>query len=209
MAGFSKANGGRRLLTVPDQSSGSLKTHKPARTSMPGGRHSTRSGQLLLQSPVWGEVECPETALASIQVTTTGGTMVQGPERTQPVSGWAVGGITFAATLMVMIGLFHVITGLVAIFNDEFFVVARGYTFDLDTTAWGWIHLILGILLLVAGFGLFARTTWAGVTAIFLAVLSAVDNFFFIPYYPFWSLLLIALDVWVIWALTRPSAIRT
>ena len=64
-------------------------------------------------------------------------------------------------------------------------------------------------MLLITGWGLFTRATWAGVTAIFLAMLSAVVNFFFIPYYPFWSLLLIALDVWVIWSLTRPSVIRS
>ncbi|MEV6267306.1 hypothetical protein AB0L64_09075 [Kribbella sp. NPDC051936] len=127
----------------------------------------------------------------------------------QPVSGWAVGGITFAATMLVIIGIFHMITGLAAIINDEFFIRVRGYTFDLDTTAWGWIHLVLGILLLVVAFGLYSRATWAGVSALFLVVLSAVDNFFFIPYYPWWSLLLIGLDIWVIWALTRPGAIRT
>jgi len=125
------------------------------------------------------------------------------------VSGWALGGISFASTLLLMIGLFQVINGLVAIINDEFYVVARGYTFNLDTTAWGWIHLILGVLLLVVAYGLFMRATWAGITAVWLAVVSAVDNFFFIPYYPFWSILLIALDVWVIWALTRPYAINT
>ena len=125
------------------------------------------------------------------------------------VSGWAVGGVVFAATLMMIIGFFQVIAGLVAIIDDEFFVVTRNYTFDLDTTAWGWIHLILGILLLIVAFGLFARSTWAGVTAIFLVALSAVENFFFIPYYPFWAILVIALDIWVIWALTRPGVIRT
>jgi hypothetical protein len=127
----------------------------------------------------------------------------------QPVSGWAVGGITFAATMMLLIGAFQIIAGIVAIVDDEFFVVVRSYTFNLDTTAWGWIHLALGVLLVVAGFGLIRRATWAGVTALFLCVLSAIDNFFFIPYYPFWSLLIIGLCVWVIWSLTRPGAIRT
>ena len=121
----------------------------------------------------------------------------------QPVSGWAVGGITFAATMMIMIGVFQVIAGLVAIFDDDFYVVTQNYTFDLDTSAWGWIHLILGILLLVAGYGLYTGATWAAVFAIVLAVLAAIENFFFIPYYPFWSILVIALCVWVIWALTR------
>ncbi|MGW1346848.1 DUF7144 family membrane protein [Kribbella sp. NPDC002412] len=136
--------------------------------------------------------------------------MVENAQRTSPeVSGWAVGGITFAATMLLLIGLFQSITGLVAIIDDEFFVVVRSYTFDLDTTVWGWIHLVLGVLLIVVAVALLRRSTWAGITALFLAVLSAVDNFFFIPYYPFWSLLLIGLNVWVIWSLTRPGAIRT
>jgi hypothetical protein len=128
--------------------------------------------------------------------------------REEELSGWAAGGITFAATMMIMIGVFEAITGLAAIFDDKFFVVTRNYTFDLDATAWGWIHLILGIALAVSGYFLFVGRVWAGVVALSLAVLSAVANFFFIPYYPFWSLLMIALDVWVIWALTRPGAYR-
>jgi hypothetical protein len=132
------------------------------------------------------------------------------PRREPPrVSGWAIGGIAFAATMMVMIGVFQALAGLVAIFNDEFYVVAQNYTFDLDVSAWGWIHLLLGILLFATGLGLFARQAWAAVTAIVLCMLSALANFFFIPYYPIWSLLVIGLAIWVIWALTRPGAIET
>ncbi|WP_199240041.1 MULTISPECIES: hypothetical protein [Kribbella] len=127
----------------------------------------------------------------------------------QAESGWAMTGVAFAAAMMLMIGLFQVIAGLAAILNDEFFVAVRGYAFDLDITAWGWLHLILGLGMIVVGIGLFSRAVWAGVIAVFLVVLSAIDNFFFIPYAPFWSLLLIALDVWVIWALTRPRALRS
>jgi hypothetical protein len=123
----------------------------------------------------------------------------------EPVSGWAVGGLAFAATMMVLIGSFQMLMGLVALINDDFFIVARHYTFDLDVTAWGWIHLVLGAAILATGFGLFTRSPWAGVTAIVLAAVSALENFFFIPYYPIWSLLLIGLDLWVIWALTRPG----
>ena len=126
-----------------------------------------------------------------------------------PVSGWATGGITFAATMAVLIGTFQVLEGLVALFNDEFFVVTRNYTFDLDVTAWGWIHLIIGVVMLIVGFGLFSRATWAAVVAVVVALLSAVSNFFFIPYYPIWALLLIGLNVWIIWAVTRPGAIKT
>jgi hypothetical protein len=125
------------------------------------------------------------------------------------VSGWAVGAIAFAATIMVLIGVFQALSGLVAIFNDEFYIVSANYTFDLDVTVWGWLHLILGLVVLATGMGLFARATWAGVTAIMICMLSALSNFFFIPYYPIWALVLIGLNVWVIWALTRPGAIRT
>ena len=135
--------------------------------------------------------------------------MSQYDSESREVSGWAAGGITFAATIMLMVGIFQVINGLVAIFNDDFFLVTQNYTFDLDVTAWGWIHLLLGLLLLFAGWALYAQRLWAAMVAIFVAMLSAIENFFFIPYYPFWSLLVIALDVWVIWALTRPSAVRT
>jgi hypothetical protein len=125
------------------------------------------------------------------------------------VSPWAVGGITFAGAMLVLIGSFQFLGGLAAVINDELFDIGRDYAFDLDPTVWGWIHIVLGVLLLVAGFGLFARQTWAGVTALFLAMLSAVVNFLFIPYYPWWALVLIALNAWVIWALTRPGAIKT
>jgi hypothetical protein len=124
------------------------------------------------------------------------------------VSGWAVGGITFAATMMLMIGIFQIVAGLAAIFEDQFFILTANYAFDLDVSAWGWIHLLIGIALIVAGWGLYAGRVWAGMVALALAVLSAVANFFFIPYYPFWSLLVIGLDVWVIWALTRPGTLR-
>ena len=127
---------------------------------------------------------------------------------TPTVSGWAIGGITFAGVMMILIGSFQIIAGLVAIIDDNFYVVTKNYTFDIDTTAWGWIHLLIGILVLLSGIYLFAGRGWAAVTAVVLAVVSAVANFFFIPYYPFWSLLMIALAVWVIWSLTRPGAVR-
>ena len=126
-----------------------------------------------------------------------------------PVSGWAVGGIVFAATILIIIGTFHAIAGLVAIIDDQFYVVGREYTFELDTTAWGWIHMLMGALIATAGWALLSRKTWGGVMAIVLASLSAIANFFFIPYYPFWSIVMIALAVWVIWAITRPGAMDT
>ena len=125
-----------------------------------------------------------------------------------PPSGWAIGGITFAVVMMAMIGLFQLIAGLVAIIDDDFYVVTQNYTFDIDTSGWGWIHLILGILLVLASYGLYSGATWGAAVAIVMAVLTAVENFFFIPYYPFWSIIMIALACWVIWALTRPGVLR-
>ena len=127
---------------------------------------------------------------------------------TPEVSGWAIGAIAFAGTIMIILGVFQAIAGLAAIFDDQFYVVTQNYTFDLDVTAWGWIHLIVGVLLAITGFALLSRQAWAGVAAVVLAGISAILNFFFIPYYPFWSLLEIALAIWVIWAVTRPGAMR-
>jgi hypothetical protein len=118
------------------------------------------------------------------------------------VSGWAVGLVVFAAAIMIMVGAFQIISGLAAIFDDQFYVVTRNYVFDLDVTAWGWIHTLLGLLLVFAGWGVFSGATWARVTGMVLAGLSAIANFFFIPYYPVWAISIIALDVLVIWALS-------
>jgi hypothetical protein len=100
-----------------------------------------------------------------------------------------------------MIGIFQAIAGLVAIVENEFYVATRNYLFQFDATTWGWIHLIGGLIIVFAGWGLLSGRTWARVVGITLAVLSAIANFAFIPYYPFWALIIIALDVLVIWAL--------
>ena len=124
------------------------------------------------------------------------------------LSGWAAGGLAFAAVLMLLIGTFEAIAGLTAIVDDEFFVVTPKYTFEFDTTTWGWIHLILGSTVGLSGLYLFAGRAWAGVVAITLAVLVAIANFFFLPPYPFWSITVIAPACWVIWSLTRPGALQ-
>jgi hypothetical protein len=119
----------------------------------------------------------------------------------EEASGWAVGFILFAAIMMIMAGVFQALDGLVALFNDTFYVTTRNYTFQFDATAWGWIHLILGIVVALAGWGLLSGRTWARVVGITVAVLSAIANFLWLPYYPFWALTIIALDVFVIWAI--------
>jgi hypothetical protein len=117
-------------------------------------------------------------------------------------SGWAVGFIMFAAIMMIMVGVFQALQGLVAIFENEFYVATRNYLFQFDATTWGWIHLVVGLIVAFAGWGLLSGQTWARIVGITLAALSATANFLFIPYYPVWSLLIIAVDVFVIWALT-------
>ena len=118
----------------------------------------------------------------------------------EATSGTAVGFILFAAIMMIMVGVFQAIQGLVGIFENEFYVATRNYLFEFDATTWGWTHLILGLVVAFAGWGLLSGRTWARTVAIILAVLSAIANFLFIPYYPFWSLLLITLNIFVIWA---------
>jgi hypothetical protein len=122
--------------------------------------------------------------------------------RERPASGWAVGVTLFAAVMMLLTGTFQVLAGLVAIFENEFYVSTRNYLFQFDATSWGWIHLIVGLIVAFAGWGLLSGRTWARVVAITLAVLSATANFLFLPYYPFWALTVIALDIFIIWALT-------
>jgi hypothetical protein len=114
---------------------------------------------------------------------------------------WASGFAQFGAVIMIVVGAYQAATGVVALFGDEFFVATRNYVFQLDTTTWGWVHLVIGALVVLAGCGVLAKQTWGVVVGVVFCVLSAVANFAFIPYYPFWSLLIIALDVLVIWAL--------
>jgi hypothetical protein len=117
----------------------------------------------------------------------------------------AVGLIAFAGVMMLLAGGFAIMTGLVALFNDEFYVSTRDYTFKFDITTWGWIQLILGALLVLGGIGVLLGWLLGRIIGIVLAVLSAFANFAFIPWYPFWSLGVILLDVFVIWALVAHS----
>jgi hypothetical protein len=126
---------------------------------------------------------------------------MEGPNRAADVSGWTVGFAVFAGVMLVLVGVFHVLAGLAAIIDDKYFVVGVNYAYEFDTTAWGWIHLIVGVIVIAAGYGVFSGATWARVVGITLASLSAIANFFFIPYQPVWAILIIALDVLVIAAL--------
>ena len=119
-----------------------------------------------------------------------------------PRSSWAVGFMTFAGVIMIVAGGFQVLAGIAALAKNELYVATPNYILGFDATRWGWIHLLLGVLVVFAGFAVLSGRMWGRVVAIILAVLSALANFAFIPVYPFWAITIIALDVFIIWALT-------
>jgi predicted membrane metal-binding protein len=122
------------------------------------------------------------------------------------VSGWTVGFAVFAGAVMVMVGIFQMLEGIAALVNDGFFVVVgSNYAYHTDTTTWGWIHLFVGAVVTLAGFAVFSGYLWARIIGMTMALIAAISNFFFIPYYPVWSVLIIALSVVVIFALASYS----
>lgn len=123
----------------------------------------------------------------------------------------ATGFAAFASVMMIMLGTIQALEGLSAIFNDEVFGRVSNYTFKLDITGWGWIHLIIGVIVGWAGISLLRGALWARTVGIILAVLSAISNFMWLPYYPVWATIIVALAVTTIWALTRyePGTLRS
>jgi hypothetical protein len=111
-----------------------------------------------------------------------------------------MGFITFAGVMMIVAGTLWFFQGLAAVIEDEFYVVTDNYAFDLDVSTWGWIHMAGGIILGLAGLFLFTGNMAARIVAVFAAVLAIVANFLYVPYYPVWSLLIIALCIGIIWA---------
>jgi hypothetical protein len=122
--------------------------------------------------------------------------------RARRPSGLAVGVIVFAAVMMAIVGGLHIIAGIAALIEDQFFVIGREYVYEFDVTTWGWIHLIAGIVVFVASFGLFTGRLWARTVGVLVAAASLILNFMYLPYYPVWSVVMIAVAILVIWALT-------
>ena len=112
-------------------------------------------------------------------------------------------GITIAAAIILIIGgICHAMEGFVGLATNEFYVATQRWIFQFDVTTWGWIHIIVGAIAVLAGVGLFSGAVWARTVAIAVAAVSIVVNFVWLPYYPVWAVLIIAFDVFVIWALT-------
>jgi hypothetical protein len=114
---------------------------------------------------------------------------------------WATAGAVVAGALMITVGLFQLFEGIAAVADDRIFATVADYTFAIDTSGWGWIHIVLGALLALTGLFVLMGRAWAYGVGIGLAAVSALNQFFFLPYYPLWALLIIAFDVFVIWAL--------
>jgi hypothetical protein len=117
-------------------------------------------------------------------------------------NNWAVGWTGFAAIMMMLGGAWWIMVGIVALANDTFYVVGQEYIFQFDVTTWGWIHIVLGVVIVLASFGLFSGAVWARTIGVIIAVLWALIAFAWLPWYPVWAILLIAISVFVIWALT-------
>jgi hypothetical protein len=117
-------------------------------------------------------------------------------------SDWAAGWISFAGFMMILLGSFHAVAGLVGIIDDQFYVSTQKYIFQFDRTTWGWIHLLVGIIVVLAGFGVFSGALWARIVGVILAVVSAIAAFAWLPYYPIWGIAIIVVAIAVIWALT-------
>lgn len=117
-------------------------------------------------------------------------------------------GVMFAAVMMIVNGIFHVFQGLAGVMSDEFFVTLPNYVVTVDVTTWGWVHLVLGVLVGIGGFYLFSGSRPAAIFALVVVVISAIGNFAFIPYYPFWTLLVIAVDIYIIWAIARSGILE-
>ena len=133
--------------------------------------------------------------------TPTARSAARGRSSASTPTAW-VGWLLFAGMMMILVGSFQAIDGLIALFNDDFYVVRpNGLVVNVDYTAWGWTHLLLGILLIAGGAAVFSGRVWGRTLGVIAAMLSAIVNFAFIPAYPFWSLLIITVDVLVIYAL--------
>ncbi|MFG2548383.1 hypothetical protein [Streptomyces sp. NPDC048581] len=114
----------------------------------------------------------------------------------------AASGLTlFAGVMLFISGILDVFRGIMAIAEDDVYVSTPNYVFKFDLTSWGWIHLLFGAIAVVVSFGLFAAKPWARVVGVGIAALLIIANFLSIPYYPVWSLTLIALYAFIIWAL--------
>lgn len=131
------------------------------------------------------------------------------PRSQDPTAGqsaWVAGGTMFAGVLMLVEGVLGILKGIVGIAEDDVYTLIGNYTFKFDVTAWGWIHLIVGIVLAVVGAGILKGAAWARVTGVVIAALDIILNFMWLPYTPIWALISIAIGIFIIWALCTSTS---
>jgi hypothetical protein len=128
------------------------------------------------------------------------------PSKDEDLSFWALGFYSFAAGMMAILGIFHLLNGLTAIVDGSFYTVRPNFALEMGTTTWGWIHVVSGILLLAGSLGLLFGARWARAIGVVFAFISIIWNFYSIPYYPIWSVLMVVMAIGVIWALTTHGA---
>jgi hypothetical protein len=128
--------------------------------------------------------------------------MEERSERVTEPTGWT-GWVIFAAMMMILVGVFSAIAGITAIWKSGYYLVGQeGLVVNVDYSIWGWVHIGIGVLAVAAAFGLMVGQMWARVVGVAMAVVSAIINLAFLPAYPLWSIVVIALDVVVIYAIT-------
>ncbi|GAA3066892.1 hypothetical protein GCM10017562_36620 [Streptomyces roseofulvus] len=128
------------------------------------------------------------------------------PHTSSTSEAWASGGTLFAGVLMLVTGIMDVFQGIAGIAEDDVYTRVGDYVFKFDLTTWGWIHLVIGIVVAIAGFGILKGAEWGRVAGISLASLNLIAQFLFLPYQPWWALFSMAISVFVIWALATDDA---
>ncbi|WP_028799299.1 DUF7144 family membrane protein [Streptomyces sp. 142MFCol3.1] len=115
--------------------------------------------------------------------------------------GWHSGGTLFAGVLMLVGGILGVLIGITGIAKDDVYARIGTYVYEFNLTTWGWIHLVIGVIVAITGWGVLKGHEWARAVGIAVAALYMIEYFMFLPYEPVWSVIAIAVAVFVMWAL--------
>jgi hypothetical protein len=119
-------------------------------------------------------------------------------QRSDAGAGW----VSFAGIILITVGIFQAFVGLVGLIEDEFYAVTPEYVVQFDATTWGWIHIIIGLIVAAAGFGIFSGNVLARTVGVFAALGSMISVFAWLPWYPIWGIIVVSMNIAIIWALT-------
>lgn len=119
-------------------------------------------------------------------------------QRSDAGAGW----VSFAGIILITVGIFQAFAGLVGLIEDEFYAVTPEYVMQFDATTWGWIHIIIGLIVVAAGFGIFSGNVLARTVGVFAALGSMISVFAWLPWYPIWGIIVVSMNIAIIWALT-------